>query len=150
MSPQIPVGGNPQKSFTNHREDGRLRDGVGAKVVQLHSIVMQERPHKTTCWHTKPPLMEGDETQHVPRRRVRVSPARRDHPLRPQDIREGAEQAIGNKGLQVVHRDSGRRPWVARRNDGYSAGHRQAKEVAAGRTRCGVSFLWLFPQVAET
>jgi hypothetical protein len=74
MSPQIPVGSNPQKSSANRREDGHLRDGVGAKVVQLHPIVMQEHPHKTACWHTKPPLMEGDETQHIPRRRVRVSP----------------------------------------------------------------------------
>jgi hypothetical protein len=110
MSPQIPVGVNPQKPFANRREDGRLRDGVGAKVVQLHPIVMQERLHKMACWHTKPPLMEGNETQHIPRRRVRVGPARRDHPLRSQDIREGVEQAIGNKGPQVVHRDSGERP----------------------------------------
>jgi hypothetical protein len=62
----------------------------------------------------------------------------------------GMEQAIGDKGLQLVHRDGGERPRVARRNDGYPVGHRQTKGVAVGRTRCVVFFLWLFPWVAET
>jgi hypothetical protein len=65
----------------------------------------------------------------------------RDHPLRLRVTREGTEQAIGNKGLQIVHRDGGERPRVARRNDGYPVGHRQAKGVAAKRTRCVVFFL---------
>jgi hypothetical protein len=33
MGPQILVGVNPQKSFANRREDGHLRDGVGAEIV---------------------------------------------------------------------------------------------------------------------
>jgi hypothetical protein len=33
MGPQISVGVNPQKSFANRREDGRLRDGVGVEIV---------------------------------------------------------------------------------------------------------------------
>jgi hypothetical protein len=48
MGPQIPVGVNPPKSFTNRREDGCLRDGVGAEVVQLHPIEMQNRPLGTS------------------------------------------------------------------------------------------------------
>jgi hypothetical protein len=56
------------------------------------------------------------------------------------------KQAIGNKGLQVVHRDGGERPQVARRNDGYPVSHHQTKEVVVERTRCAVFFLWLFPQ----
>jgi hypothetical protein len=44
------------------------------------------------------------------------------------------EQAISDKGLQIVHRDDGERPRVARRNDGYPVGHRQAKGVATERT----------------
>jgi hypothetical protein len=60
------------------------------------------------------------------------------------------EQAIGDKGFQIVLRDGGERPRVARRNNGYPFGHHQAKGVAAERTRCAVFFLWLFPQVAET
>jgi hypothetical protein len=60
------------------------------------------------------------------------------------------KQAIGNKSLQIVRRDGGERPRVARRKDGYPIGHHQAKEAAAERTRCAVFFLWLFPRVAET
>jgi hypothetical protein len=33
MGPQVSVGGNPQKHFTNRHEDGCLRDGVGAEIV---------------------------------------------------------------------------------------------------------------------
>jgi hypothetical protein len=57
---------NPQKTLTNRREDGRLRDIVGVEVMQLHSIVVQERPHEAARWHSKPPLVEGDETEHIP------------------------------------------------------------------------------------
>jgi hypothetical protein len=49
MGPQIPVGVNPQKSFANRHEDGRLRDGVGVEIVQLHPVEMQDRPHETAC-----------------------------------------------------------------------------------------------------
>jgi hypothetical protein len=145
MGPQILVGVNPQKAFANRRENGHLRNGVGVEVVQLHPVVMQERSHETTCWHSEPPLMEGDETQHIPRRRGRVSPARRDHPLWLRVIGEGTEQTISGKGLQIVHRDGGERPRVARQNDGYPVGHHQTKGMAAERTRCAVFFLWLFP-----
>jgi hypothetical protein len=68
MGPQIPVGVNPQKSFANRCEDGCLRDRVGVEIVQLHPIEMQNRPHETACWHSEPPLVERDETQHIPRR----------------------------------------------------------------------------------
>jgi hypothetical protein len=150
VGPQIPVGVNPQKSFTNRREDGCLRDGVEVEIVQLHPIEMQNRPHETTCWHSKPPLMERDETQHIPRRRGRGGSARRCHPLRLWVTEERSKQAVGNKGLQIVRRDGGERPRVAQRNDGYPVGHHQAKKVTAEPTRCEVFFLWLFPQVAET
>jgi hypothetical protein len=145
MGPQIPVGVNPQKPFANRREDGCLRDGVGTEIMQLHPVEMQNRPHKTTRWHSEPPLMERDETQHIPRRRGWGGSARRGHPLRLRVTREGTKQAIGNKGLQIVHRDGRERPRVARRDDGHPIGHHQAKEVAVERTRCTAFFLWLFP-----
>jgi hypothetical protein len=150
MGPQIAVGVNPQKAFANRREDGRLRDGVGVEIVQLRPVVMQERPHETTSWHSEPLLMEGDETHHIPRRRGRAGPARRDHPLQLRVTGEGTEQAIGDKGLQIIHCDGGERPRVVQRNDGYPVGLRQAKGVTVERTRCVVFFLWLFPWVAET
>jgi hypothetical protein len=145
MGPQIPVGVNPQKSFANLREDGCLRDRAGVEIVQLHPVEMQNHPHETACWHSEPPLMERDETQHIPRRRGRGGSAWRDHPLRLRVTGEGTKQAISNKGLQIVHRDGGERPQVARRNDDYLVGHHQAKGVVAERTRCTVFFLWLFP-----
>jgi hypothetical protein len=141
MGPQIPVGVNSQKSFANRREDGCLLDRVGVEIVQLHPIEMQNRPHETACWHSEPPLMERDETQHIPRRRGRGGSARRSHPLRLRVTGEGTKQAIGNKGLQIVHRYGGERPRVARRNDGCPVGHHQAKGVAAERKRCAVFFL---------
>jgi hypothetical protein len=150
MGPQIPVGVNPQKTLANRREDGRLRNGVGVEIVQLHPIVMQERPHETACWHSEPSLMEGDETQHVPRWRGQADPAQRDHPLRLRVTGEGTEQTISDKGLQIVHCDGGERPRVARWNNGYPVGHHQTKGATAERTRCMVFFLWLFPWVAET
>jgi hypothetical protein len=145
MGPQIPVGVNPQKPFANRREDGCLRDGVGAEIMQLHPVEMQNRPHKTTHWHSESPLVERDETQHIPRRRGWGGSARRGHPLRLRLTREGTKQAIGNKGLQIIHRDGRERPRVARRDDGHPIGHHQAKEVAVERTRCTAFFLWLFP-----
>jgi hypothetical protein len=56
--------------------------------------------------------MEGDEADHVPWRRSRVSLARGGHPLRLRPIREGTEQTIGNEGLQILHNDGGERPRV--------------------------------------
>jgi hypothetical protein len=72
MGPQVPVGFNPQKPLANRRENVRLRDGVGVEVMQLHPVVVRERPHEAARRHPKPPLMEGGETDHVPRRRSQV------------------------------------------------------------------------------
>jgi hypothetical protein len=141
MGPQVPVGGNPQISFANRREDGCLRDGVGTEIVQLHPVDVQNRPHKTACRHSEPPLVKGDEAQHIPRRRGRGDSARRGHPLRLRVTGERAKQTISNKGLQIIRRDGGERPRVARRNNGHPVGHHQAEEVAEERTRCAVSFL---------
>jgi ribonuclease HI/transposase InsO family protein len=71
----------------------------------------------------------------------------------PTDLEYGslrAKQTISNKGLQVICRDGGERPRVARRNNGHPVSHHQAEEVAMERTRYTVSFLWLFPRVTKT
>jgi hypothetical protein len=68
MSPQVLVRVNPQVSFANRCEDGGLRDGVRAEVVQLHPVDVQNRPHKVACRHSEPPLVEGDEAHDIPRR----------------------------------------------------------------------------------
>ena len=46
MEPQLLVGSDPQVPLANSDEDGRLCDGVGAEVVELHAVVVRERPHK--------------------------------------------------------------------------------------------------------
>jgi hypothetical protein len=113
------VGVNPQKPFANRREDGCLRDGVGAEIVQLHPVEMQDRPHETTHRHSEPPLVERDETQHIPWRRGWGGSAWGSNPLRLRVTGEGTKQAIGNKGLQIIHRDGRERPRVARWNNGH-------------------------------
>jgi hypothetical protein len=129
-----PVGVNPQKPLANRHENGRLRDGVGVEVMQLHPIVVRERPHEATRRHPKPPLMEGGETDHVSRRRSRFGLAPRGQPLRLRPAGERTEQTLGNKGLQILRSDGGERPRVARRNDGRLVSHRRAKaEKAEGR-----------------
>jgi hypothetical protein len=162
LSPIVKAKGSTEKRWVHRSQWGSIPKNPSQTAAKMaacemelglrlcNSVEMQNRPHETTCWHSEPPLMERYETQHIPRQRGRGGSARRGHPLRLRVTREGTKQTIGNKGLQIVRRDGGERPRVARRNDGYPVGHHQAKEVAAERTRCAVFFLWLFPQVAET
>jgi hypothetical protein len=63
--------------------------------MQLHPIVMRERPHEAARRHPKPPLMEGGETDHVPRRWSRVGLAPGGHPLRLRPVGERTEQTLG-------------------------------------------------------
>jgi predicted nuclease with RNAse H fold len=139
VGPQIPVNFDPQKTLTNRREDGRLRNGVGVEVVELHPVVVQERPHKAARWHSEPPLMEGDEANHVPRRRGRDGLAR-GHPLQLRPTGEGTEQTIGDEGLQILRDDGGGGPRVARRDNGHPVSHHRTKVVEAEGMRCAVSF----------
>jgi hypothetical protein len=70
--------------------------------VQLHPVDMQNRPHKTACQHSEPPLVKGDEAHDIPRRRGRGGSAQRGHPLWLRVTGERAKQTLSNKGLQVV------------------------------------------------
>jgi hypothetical protein len=63
-----PNGGRSPSILHTPLQRWRLRDGVGAEVVQLHPVVMQDRPHEAVCRHTESPLVEGDEAHDVPRR----------------------------------------------------------------------------------
>jgi hypothetical protein len=132
------VGVNPQKPLANHHENGRLRDGVGVEVMQLHPIVVRERPHEAACQHPKPPLVKRGEADHVPRRWSQVGLAPRGQPLRLRPAGERTEQTLGNKGLQILHRDGGEGPRVARRNNGRLVSHCRTEAVEAEGTRCAV------------
>jgi hypothetical protein len=138
MGPQVPVRVNPQKPLANRHENGRLRDGVGVEVMQLHPVVVRERPHEVARWHPEPPLMEGGETDNVPRRRSRVCLAPEGQSLSMRRAGERTEQTLSNKGLQILHSNGGERPWVAWRNDGRLVSHRQAETVEAEGVRCAV------------
>jgi hypothetical protein len=83
--------------------------------------------------------MEGDEANHVPRRRGRDSLAR-GHPLRLRPTGEGMEQTIGDEGLQILRDDGGGGPRVARQDNGHSVSHHRTKVVEAEGMRCVVSF----------
>jgi hypothetical protein len=159
MGPQIPVGVNPQKAFANRCEDGRLCNGVGVEIVQLHPVVMQERPHETACWHSEPPLMEGDETQHIPQRWVGPTPLGgtihfgcgspergRSKPSARRASRSSTvtvEKGHGSRGGMTVTRSaiakrrgrrrSGRGVWFP--FSGYSLGSRKPKQEASSRVK---------------
>jgi hypothetical protein len=38
---------------------------LGGEVVQLHFVVVEERPHEGVGRHGEPPLVEGHEAHHV-------------------------------------------------------------------------------------
>ena len=46
MDPEVPVGFDAEVPLADGDEDRRLRDGVGAEIVQLHSVVLAQGPHK--------------------------------------------------------------------------------------------------------
>ena len=48
---------NPQVSLADSDEDRRLRDGVGAEVVQLRSVVLAQRSHESTDEDAESPLV---------------------------------------------------------------------------------------------
>ena len=62
---QLLVRGNAQVPLVDGDEDGRLRDGVGVEVVELHAIIVQKRSHEPVCWQTKTMLMKGHEAHNV-------------------------------------------------------------------------------------
>jgi hypothetical protein len=150
MGPQVPVGVNPQKPLANHRENGRLHDGVGVEVVKLHPIVVRERPHEAARWHPRPTLMKRGEADHIPWWRSRVGLAPWGQPLRLRPTRERTEQTLGNEGLHILRSDGGEGPLVAWRNDGRLVSHCHAEAVEAEGTGCAVfSSLCLLSQVAK-
>jgi hypothetical protein len=83
--------------------------------------------------------MEGDEANHVPRRRGRDGLAQ-GHPLRLRPTGEGTEQTIGDEGLQILRDDGGGGPRVTRRDNGHPVSHHRMKVVEAKGMRCALSF----------
>ena len=46
VEPHLPVGCNAQIPLTDGDEDGRLCNGVRVEVVELHTVVVRERPYE--------------------------------------------------------------------------------------------------------
>jgi hypothetical protein len=159
MSPQVPVRVNPQVSFTNHREDGGLRDGVRTEVMQLHPVDVQNRPHKTACRHSEPPLVKGDEAHDIPWRQGRGGSARegihfgcgspergRSKPSATRTSRSSAvtvEKGHGSRGGTMVTQSAitkqKRWRWKGLGErfpfSGYSLGLRKPKKEASSRAK---------------
>ena len=55
----------PKVPLADGDEDRRLRDGVGAEVVQLHSVVFAHRPHESADGNAESPLVEPHEAHDV-------------------------------------------------------------------------------------
>jgi hypothetical protein len=53
------MGLDPHEPLADGGKEGRLSDGVRVEVVELHLIVVQERPHEVAPRHSEPPLVEG-------------------------------------------------------------------------------------------
>ena len=62
VDPQIPVRFNSQIPLAEGDEDRRLRDGVRAEVVQLHSVVFAQRSHESADGDAESPLVEPVDT----------------------------------------------------------------------------------------
>src|SRR6185503_7541718 len=56
---------DPEVPLADGDEDRRLRDGVGAEVMQLRSIVLAQRPHEPADGDAEAPLMKMHETDTV-------------------------------------------------------------------------------------
>ena len=67
--------------------------------MELHAIVMRERPHKLICRKAETTLVEGHEAHDVAVVRPRLWFASRSHPLRPAGIGERAKETVVDKRL---------------------------------------------------
>jgi hypothetical protein len=70
MDPQVLVGLDPQEPLIDGGEDGCLRDGVGVEVVQLHPIVVRQRPHEAAHRNSETSFMERGDADNVARGRI--------------------------------------------------------------------------------
>ena len=115
------MGGNAQVPFTDGDEDGRLRDGVGVEVVELHAIVVRERPHESVYRQAEAALVKGHEAHDVAVAWPRLWLARRSDPLRPVGVGNRTENATVDERLERLHGDVGLIPRVRLNDNG--AGH---------------------------
>ena len=51
---EVPVDRNPQEPLADRGEDGGLHHQIGIQVVQLHLVVVEDRPDQTTGCDVNP------------------------------------------------------------------------------------------------
>ena len=69
---EIPVRFYPKVPLADGDEDRRLRDGVGAEVVQLRSIVIAQRPHEPADGDAEASLVKAHEAHDIALRGLRL------------------------------------------------------------------------------
>jgi hypothetical protein len=94
------------------------------EVVELHHVVVWERPHEATHRHLEPPLVESGEAHHITRRRGRLLLVARCKPLRLWAVGAGAKQPSVHQRLQILVSIRGNGPRVARRKNAQLISHR--------------------------
>jgi hypothetical protein len=100
-------------------------------MMQLHLVVVEERPHEAARWHPEPPLMESHEAYHVSLRGRRLPVVEQRHPplwLGPAHPR--SQKTIADQLLQLPLRHRGTSPRV-RGKDLALARHGRRKQCAA-------------------
>ena len=95
MKPQIPVRHHPQVAFTHHDKNRRGGDGVQRKMLELHTVVVAERPHEAAWGRTEAVAMKLGKGNHIPLRRSRLPVVRRRRdPLRRQRGNAVAQESL--------------------------------------------------------
>jgi hypothetical protein len=65
VEPQLLVELDPQVPLADGHKNGGLRDRIGGEMMELQPVIMQDGPHESARQHPEPPLVEGDEADHV-------------------------------------------------------------------------------------
>ena len=83
VEPQVPVGHHPQIALTHRGKDRHDCDGVWGEVLELHPVMVAERPYEATRGSAQAVAMELGERNHIAlgRPRLQVVHPRRN-PLR--------------------------------------------------------------------
>ena len=112
VDPEILVDVDAEVPLADGDEDRRLRDGVGAKIVQLHSVVLAQGPHELADGDAEAPFVEAHEAYDVALRglRLRLIRARGDPRRRPR-VGVPRQQPIGDQLLQNRDGGGGLPPW---------------------------------------
>ena len=111
MDPKILMGLDAEVPLANGDVDRRLRDGVGAEVVQLHSIVLAQSPHEPADGDAEASLVEANEADDVALRGLWLGLVWvRGNPRRRPRVGVPRQQPVGDQLRQNRHGGGGLPP----------------------------------------